>query len=144
MVICETWLTDKINLFNKDYKTFQTQYAQHQGVCIITRTGNTTKVFKPNDPNLIAVQQGNVNPILIIGAYFKRDLRIKLLHKIKRFINRINKTHQNANIYLFCDLNPDSQFKPKKVTNELNLKFAKLNEKLITRSQKFKNETKES
>ena len=88
MVVCETWVTKQINLYNKDYEVNQAEYAPHQGVWIITKLGYTTKVWKSNEPYFITVQWGEADPIFIIGAYFKIVKQKAIMEQIKKKIKR--------------------------------------------------------
>ena len=144
MVVCETWATKQINLYNKDYEVNQTEYAPHQGMWIITKLGYTTKVWKNNEPYFITVQWGEADPIFIIGAYFKIEKQKIIIEQIKKMIKRIKRTFNNANILFFWDLNPRGKFTARYVAKELNLRISNMNEKLITRKQKHMNLNKES
>ena len=141
-VITETW-TDKEITWRRDYEWYQTTYSRYQGVWIMVKKNLTKKVYTNNEPYFIAIKVGN-NQTYIIGAYFKRELRNEIWRSTHHFINRIRKTYVDANIILFCDLNPDKYFKLEEVENTLGLKASIENKTLITRRQKFNESINES
>ena len=99
--------------------------------------------YTNEEPYFIAIKVGN-HQTYIVGAYFKKELRMEILKSIQNFINRIRKTAFDANIILFGDLNPDKYFKLEDVEKQLSLNNSVENKNLITRSQKFKNKVNES
>ena len=142
IIIVETWSKSEIKLLN-DYDVFQTTEAPYQGVWLIWKKGLVKKVFKNEEPYFIVIQCG-LNPNFIIGAYFKRELRRKILASIKNFIHRIRKSYSNTKITIFWDLNPDRNFTIEMVKKQLLLETSKTNLNLITRKQKFKDNIIES
>ena len=105
---------------------------------------NITKIAYTNEePYFITIKVGN-HQTYIIGGYFKKELRMKILKSIQNFINRIRKTAFDANIIRFGDLNPDRYFKLEDVEKQPSLNTSCENKNLITRSQKFKNKVNES
>ena len=133
-IIWETWLNKIIKFYPTDYELYQTDVYLHQGVWIIVRKGLATKIWRNNEQYFITIQLRETNPVVVIGAYFRFELRMKILFQIKQIIERIRKAYNNPNILLFCDLNPGG--KVDLIEKELNLKISTINSSLVTRKQK--------
>ena len=127
-----------------DYELYQTEISPYQGVCIIAKPGLVSKVWRNMEQYFITVQWGAINPVFIIGAYFKKEKRREILNQIKQIINRIRKTYKDPNIFMFWDLNPWSRFTVKTVEKELNLAISQINANIITRKQRRLKEVNES
>ena len=53
--ICETWLSEEAQNID-EYQVFQTDPRKSQGVAIYARTGIVTKIYKDNNPNILAIE----------------------------------------------------------------------------------------
>ena len=138
IILWETWLDHKPNLIDNRYETYQTDFAKHQGICVIAKQGYTSKVCTNNEPYIIWVQINRRNQIFVVGAYFKESIKTKILEWLRHLLNRIRKTYLNPTIYLFGDFNLDKNFNIELIESKLNLIIDEQNKTLITRSQSLK------
>ena len=81
---------------DRRYEIYQTVYSKYQGVYIIARR-DLVKKWSINDNNwIIGVQcQDQNQTYFIIGAYFKHNIKDKILAIASKLIKRIRKVYTN-------------------------------------------------
>ena len=121
---------------DKRYEIYQTIYSKHQGVWIIAKKNLVTRCFINENNCIIAVQwQEKEHTYFILGAYFKHNIKDKILSTISKLIKRIRQIFNNLKLILFGDMNTDKNFTIEKIENEFKLNISRTNKTLITRGQ---------
>ena len=82
--------------------------------------------------------KGNKSNYYIIGAYFKENLKTKIIEQIRHLLKRIRKSQTNPTIFLFGDFNMDKRFNSDLIEEKLKLKIDERNKQMITRTQLIK------
>ena len=73
----EAWLNKEMHITHSEYEWIQTKLSRHQGAWIIIKKGWTKRIYKNNDPYMIAVKaEINNNWIFIISTYFIEEEKI--------------------------------------------------------------------
>ena len=139
VIIWETWLDHKPNLIDNRFDIFQTKFCKHQGVCILAKRNKVIQMYTNNEPYIIWVKvKGNKSNYYIIGAYFKENVKAKIIEQIRHLLNRIRKSQTNPTIFLFGDFNMDKRFNSDLIKEKLKLKIDERNKQMITRTQLMK------
>ena len=135
-ILWETWLDKVPTLIDSNYDLYQTTLSKYQGVCIITRKDWVQKCYINKEPYLIAIQTRNNNRShFVIGAYFKEQMKLKILESLWTLLKRIRIKHLNPVITVFGDLNTDKNFTIDLIENKTKLKANNTNKTSITRTQ---------
>ena len=93
-ILWETWLDKVPTLIDPKYDLYQTTFSKYQGVCIITWKDWVQKCYINKEPYLIAIQTRNNNrPHFVIGAYFKEQMKLKILESLWTLLKRIRIKH---------------------------------------------------
>ena len=145
ILVWETWLNKDLYITQPEYEWIQTKAARHQGAWIIIKRNCTKRIYKNNEPYIIAVKAQIKNRrIFLISAYFKENKKWQILDNVKEIIDGIRRAFKNPNIILYGDFNTDnSKFKISKIEKYLRLE-SKIDNKMITRRQDTIRGTRES
>ena len=144
IILCETWLNKEPKNIDARYDIFHTKFSKHQGVWIIAIKDSISKIISNEEPYILAAKTKDLNPCFIIGAYFKEDIKERILEQIENLTNRIRKTFSSPNITLYCDLNPNNKFTIEYVERRLKLSTIKTNKTTVTWQQERLGVTKTS
>ena len=135
-ILLETWLDKVPILIDPNYDLYQTTFSKYQGVCIITRKDWVQKCYINKEPYRIAIQtRNNKRSHFVIGAYFKEQMKLKILKSLWTLLKRIRIKHLNPVITVFGNLNTDKNFTIDLIENKTKLKANYTNKTSITRTQ---------
>ena len=95
----EAWLNKEMHITHSEYEWIQTKLSRHQGAWIIIKKGWKKRIYKNNDPYMIAVKaEINNNWIFIISTYFIEEK--KFLRRSQKINRGIRRTYKNSYIII--------------------------------------------